>query len=199
MMHTGVSLVRSWASQAVRLEAEGMVVDEEEVLVGRGSRLGQDVHEGPAREREVDGSGGEPLDGVRRPPSSRGRSGVGLADGVGGVEEQVARDGARLVGPLVLVERPHEVEELDRHRRGAHQDVALAGDRDRALRRDRSPAAVEVAAHVGLGRLEGGREGRRDLDGAQAGRVAHEEPEDTLAARPPPLEGGPDLGLHPAQ
>ena len=62
MTHTGGAL-GALGEPGVRLEAGGVVVDEEVVLVGRGPRLGEDVHEGPAREGEVDGSRGEALDG----------------------------------------------------------------------------------------------------------------------------------------
>ena len=86
---------------------------------------------------------------------------------MGGVEEEVARDGPRLVLALVGVERAHEVEELDRHRGGAHQDVALAGDRDRALLG--VLLGLEIAADVALGRLEDRGEGLGNLDRAKAG------------------------------
>jgi len=157
------------AEPRVRLEGKGMIVDEEVVFVGGGVRLREDLHERPAREGEMDGAGREPLDRLFDTHPRMKRPGIGLADGVGHVEEQVARDHAGFIGPLVLVEAGHEVEELDRHRGRAQEDVPLARDREGAaggvlgLRR-------EVSRHVVLGLQEERTDGLRDADRGEPAR-----------------------------
>ena len=115
----------------------------------------------------------------RPPPFFGGRARVGLADGVRDVEQQVVRDAPRR--PPVVVERHHQVDELDRHRRRAQQDVALAGDRDGSVLGPEGLAA-EIALDVVLRAPEQGREGLRHPHRAAAGFAASARHDSAVSA-----------------
>ena len=147
-----------------------MVVDQEEVLVGGGARLGKDVHVRPSGEGEVDGPRRELLDRVLHLHPAVERLGVGLADGVGHVEEEVVRDAAGLVLPLVPVEG---------HRRGRRTPPTwrprgpgcTARRRSRWFRASGSPPCGR-----NTGRRSPGRSGRGDGTGAGTETVSEGPP-----------------------
>ena len=150
------------AQEARSLERIRVLVDEEEVVSRDGVAARVDGDLRPARVREVDRAPRELLDGLARPQLLVHLTRIVEADRVPDVEEEAARDGQGLSLAAIGIEVHERVEEVDRERRGANEEVALAVDRDeRARRIDLDPP--EDIAHRRCGAVEERRIRRRHL------------------------------------
>lgn len=118
-------------------------------------QLGKDVDESPTRQREVDGAGRETRDGILEPHLRVEVLGVGLSDGVGEIEQDVARELLRFALASRTVELIDESEELDRQRRRPNEQIALSADLDRSLL-GKISAIAEIGRDEPLGRHERG-------------------------------------------
>jgi hypothetical protein len=160
------------AHPAVALERVGVVVQEVEILVGRGPAVLRDVDEGPAGVRKVDRTGRELGDRILQVHALCEVTRVRQTHRVGDVEEQAARDAPRLGLALVLVEALDHLEEFDAHRARADEHVALAEHLDARLLRD-VLALGEEAADVLLGLLEQRLERRWHSNRLQHGAILY--------------------------
>ena len=120
----------------------------------------------------MDRAGREPLDGVGHSHLGLEGLGVGPAQRMSEVEEEIVGDASRLGLALVLIELHHELDEFDRERGRAQQNVALAGYRDGRRVRILDPVG-EVTLNVVLRAEEGSFEQRRNSDRGEASVSAH--------------------------
>jgi len=167
---------RPGAEPRVRLERVRVIVDEVEVVVRHGPRLGEDLDLRPPGVREVHRPRREPLQRLDEAHARAEALRVRLADGVRQIEEDVLGELVGLVLAARAVQLLDEREELDREGGRAHEDVAIAHDLEGAVLGIGALIAEEPGdGLLGLGeeRLQLGRHahGLRDPHG---GRILHE-------------------------